>query len=177
MRITVSAGEKAGIIGLLTLQAQHQVMGCITAYEPLIKILEMLDIPHKKELMIFPGSELLFSIHGRSIIPKEILDELPCYNIHPYLYKYKGAYPIRRAIKDKCWKASVGVHKMTEKIDCGKVLGERFVTVKGRTEGEIYNELYPYYVMAIIEAVTKISSSSSFTQVDDVFYCALPGGG
>ena len=46
---------------------------------------------------------------------------------------------------------------MVEKVDAGEVIVEKFVDVSGKnTVGGVYNELYPYYALAIIEAIDKI---------------------
>jgi len=95
----------------------------------------------------------------RKILKKKLL-ELPkkgCINIHPCLYKYKGADPIGRLLSEGEKKASVGVHFMVEKVDSGKVLSEKFAGIgNAKTVAEVYNILYPYYSIALIEAISKI---------------------
>jgi len=54
-------------------------------------------------------------------------------------------------IKDKVTKASVGCHYLTEKVDEGKVIVENFKEVEGKTEIEVYNELYPVYIKTLID--------------------------
>ncbi|OYT52908.1 MAG: hypothetical protein B6U72_07200, partial [Candidatus Altiarchaeales archaeon ex4484_2] len=67
----------------------------------------------------------------------------------------------RRLLKDGNTKASVGVHYMTEDIDAGEVVTELFVDVANRkTVDGVYNELYPYYSLALIDAIKKIHSES-----------------
>lgn len=96
-------------------------------------------------------SDLFFSVHGREIVPEEMLaiPPLGCVNVHPCLYKYKGANPVQRMLDDDNSKASVAVHYMVEKVDAGEVILEEFVDVAGTTVEEVYNELYPYYIKAI----------------------------
>ena len=89
---------------------------------------------------------VLLSVHGREIIKKETLEQIPCYNIHPYLYCYKGADPIGRAIKAKNTWASVGLHKMSEEADVGEVIFEVFAKIEFTDSYEVfYSRLYPLY--------------------------------
>jgi methionyl-tRNA formyltransferase len=78
-------------------------------------------------------------------------------NVHPYLYAYKGASPVKRAVADKNLKASVGVHWMTSQVDQGEVIVERFVNLaSAESETEVYNQLYPQYALVIAEALERI---------------------
>ena len=102
------------------------------------------------------SSDLLFSSHGRERVTPGLLKlpKMGAVNIHPYLYKYKGANPVERALKDKEYMASVGAHLIEEKIDAGRVLIEEFLDVTGAcTVDEIYNRLYPYYCTVILKAL------------------------
>jgi methionyl-tRNA formyltransferase len=103
--------------------------------------------------------DLLVCCHGREILKKEILEipEKGCINLHPCLYKYKGARPIERLLEDKNPKASIGVHYMIEEVDMGDVITEIFVDVSGCSIPiEVYNKLYIYYSLALIDAIDKI---------------------
>lgn len=55
------------------------------------------------------------------------------------------------AIENNDFDASVGIHKMTDKIDEGRVMFEKNVIVKEGSVEEIYNQLYFYYAMVIME--------------------------
>ena len=91
----------------------------------------------------------------RQILKKDILS-IGCINLHPCLSKYKGENPIERLLKDKGKKASVGVHWMTEEVDRGEVIIEKFLKIKGSNVTEVYNELYSVYAEVLIEALNKI---------------------
>ena len=79
-------------------------------------------------------------------------------NLHPYLYKYKGADPVGCALKDGETRASVAAHIMEKEVDSGKVLLEVFVDVSGEnTVVGIYNRLYPYYSHIIIKVLKDIA--------------------
>ena len=87
----------------------------------------------------------LLSVHGREIVPDSILEKLDCFNIHPYLYCYKGSKPIKRAIDSGNRFASVGLHRMTREIDQGEVICEYFTKVDLDSEERVYEQLYPLY--------------------------------
>ena len=95
-------------------------------------------------------------VHGTEIFPDEWLKH-KCINIHPYLYCYKGknVHPVTQAIKNRNTKASVGAHYMTDKIDEGPVIIEKFKDIKLGTAQEIYQQLYPLYVEVISEILKK----------------------
>lgn len=158
-------GKQAGCIGLLSVLAADCEVLSVVAYDDDVKMVaEELGIPVfssiEKEGFIkdVEKSDLFFSVHGREIVPKEMLmmPPLGCVNVHPCLYKYKGANPIGRMLDDKNSKASVGVHYMVEKVDEGEVIVEEFVDIAGKTVEEVYNELYPCYIKAIIKAMPLI---------------------
>ena len=99
-------------------------------------------------------SRILLSVHGREIVPDEILKRYGyCVNVHPFYEKYKGISPIKRAIADHYTKADVTAHRMTSKVDEGEILFQEKTIVKGRTEQEIYSELYPLYAMVIRQVI------------------------
>jgi methionyl-tRNA formyltransferase len=105
------------------------------------------------------GSDLLLCVHGREIVPAELirLPRLAAVNVHPYLYKYKGADPVGRALRDKEWHASVGAHRMTAIVDSGEVLSEVFVDIQeSECVEQIYNRLYPVYVQVIIGVLREL---------------------
>ena len=96
-------------------------------------------------------------VHGTEIFPKEWLKH-KCINIHPYLYCYKGknVHPVTQAIKNRNVRASVGAHYMTDKIDEGPVIIEKFKDIKLGTPQEVYQQLYPLYVEVISEILEEM---------------------
>lgn len=159
-------GQQAGCIGLLSLSAVNCEVISAVAYDDNVKMLaKELKIPvfssiyDGKFINSIKKSDLLFSVHGREIVPKDILEipSLGCVNLHPCLYKYKGTSPVQRMLDDKNPRASIGIHYMVEEIDTGEVILEEFVHTTGKTVVEVYNELYPHYAMAIIKAIKIIS--------------------
>ncbi len=174
MRIIFYGGKQAGLISLFTLKAMGQKIVCIVPEDKIVemaakkmklKVFKPKDINSENSVVFFKKlkSDLIVCCHGRKILKKKIL-ELPkkgCINIHPCLYKYKGADPIGRMLSEGEKKASVGVHCMVEKVDSGKVLSEKFVNAEeAKTVVEVYNILYPYYSTALIEAIQKIEKKN-----------------
>lgn len=159
MKIALMAGKQAGVVGLLTIRAcWHDISAIVSYSEDVTRIAEFFKIPvynsihHPSFISVLKKSTLLLSVHGREIVPKDLL-KLPAVNVHPYLYTYKGIRPIKQALKDKNYNASVGMHYMTEETDKGQVIIEHRQEVSGSTEKEIYNELYPLYALTILEGL------------------------
>ena len=162
-------GKQAGCTGLLTLYgAGCDVLG-VVAYDPQVKKLaSTLGLPvfdsirHAAVKPLLRRADLLVSVHGREVVPQALLD-LPAHgaiNVHPCLYAYKGADPVARLLRDRNPKASVGVHRMEERIDHGDVLVEEFMDVSGwRTAEEVYNVLYPLYATTLLKALRLVRST------------------
>ncbi len=154
-------GKQAGCIGLLTCCAFGLLPKRVIACDDLIqKLGDILFIPTGPSIKEISGNyDLLVSVHGRRIIPKEDLDSFKYggINVHPCLSEYPGMDPIQRFLTDGKTRASVGVHRMTDKVDAGEVLVEEWVDVTGKkTVEEVYNALYPYYSIALIKVLRKI---------------------
>jgi len=164
--VVYMGNKQAGCIGLLTLLTMGYEIKCVVSYGALMSnMAQKFYIPIatsiKEEWVteLLGDIDFLISCHGRQIVPPELLKlpRIACMNIHPCLFKYKGTDPVNRMLEDKGKQASVGVHIMIEEVDMGEVLSEIFVDVAGKqTADEVYNELYPYYTFAIIEALRKL---------------------
>ncbi len=161
--IVFMGSRQAGCTGLLTLLAAgHKVTGIIAYEEILGRLSRELDVPRFSSVLqpeileLLERGDLLVSVHGKEIVPIELLNlpRLGCINVHPCLYAYKGANPIERLLNDGNTKASIGVHRMIEKVDQGEVLVEEFVDVTGKQSiEEVYNALYPYYSLTLLKAL------------------------
>jgi methionyl-tRNA formyltransferase len=167
IKVCFMGGNQAGVIGLLTLLSlKIDILACVYYSEDVKLLCKKLKLQVNSSIKenyynkCLKKSDILVSVHGREIVTSNLLSlpRLGAINVHPYLYKYKGKDPVKRALKDKNYKASVGVHKMTEKIDEGKVIIEKFINVdNAKSENEIYNILYPYYSVVLIDAIKKIT--------------------
>lgn len=166
LKVVFMGGKQAGCIGLLSLLAAGCEIITVVVYDELIETLaEKLDlkkndsIKEEKVKKILSKSDILVSVHGREIVPKDLfeLPKLGGINVHPCLYKYKGKNPIERLLEEGVTKASIGIHYMAEDVDSGEVIIEREVDVSGKKSvEEVYNQLYPYYAFSIIEAIDKL---------------------
>ena len=163
-------GKQAGCVGLLTLLAVGSKISGIVAYdstiEQLARVLNLLRFssirqPEVEELLY--KSDLLVSVHGREIVPSRLLElpRLGGINAHPCLYAYRGANPVGRLLRDGNTLASVGIHRMTGKVDQGEVLAEEFINVEGKQSvDEVYNVLYTFYALALLKALRVLEASS-----------------
>ncbi len=156
-KVIFYGGRQAGIIALLTLLSKGYSPRVI-AEDALIKDLASNFDLEEITLDEIDDFDLFVCCHGRKIIPKKILDMGLCINLHPCLYKYKGADPIKRLLVDGNKKASVGCHIMTENIDEGQVICEDFKKIEGTSIVEVYNELYPLYSQVLLKSLEKIEN-------------------
>lgn len=163
LKICFIGGKQAGIVGALAILSNgNKILSAVSYSEDLAKILNIFKIPlyksinDKRFITSLRKADILLSVHGREIIRENIL-KFPKYgavNLHPYLYKYKGANPVERALKDREFKASVGAHVMEGRVDEGEVLFEEFINVAGSSSAEeVYNKLYPSYVKVILKVL------------------------
>ena len=168
LQICFMGGRQAGVIGALTVLAKdNDIVAAVSYSNDLKAVLDSLGIAvyktirDKDFIRSLTDADLLLSVHGREIVKSDML-KLPRFgavNIHPYLYKYKGANPVERAFRNGEFKASVGAHIMQERVDEGPVLVENFVDVSGAGSVlEIYNKLYPYYAVVVSKALDIISN-------------------
>lgn len=162
------------MITLLTLLALKEEVVCVIPVDEIVEdsarnfklnVKKVKDINNKKfvNYLFSLKPDLFVCCHGRQILKKEIL-AIGCINLHPCLYAYKGARPIKRLLEEKNPKASVGLHHMTQDVDRGEVILENFVDVSGlRTEEEVYNKLYLYYVITLAEGLKKIKKKNEIS--------------
>jgi len=103
-----------------------------------------------------PGGDLFLCVHGRKIVPKSVLDKFQFggVNIHPFLDKYPGADPVRRAIQANEQEASVFAHRMSENVDEGEILAvEKIRMPMAPDVVGVYNALYGAYSTVIMRAI------------------------
>ena len=156
MKVIFYGGKQAGVVSLFLLNNYFKNIEVIPEDALVKKAAEILNL--KQTILEEAGSfDLLVCCHGRKIIPKNMLDKGICINLHPCLYKYKGANPIKSLLSDKETKASVGCHHMSEKVDEGEVIYEKFVDVSEcKNETEVYNKLYIYYAEVLSISLAKL---------------------
>jgi methionyl-tRNA formyltransferase len=160
-------GKQAGCVGLLAAIAAGCNVRGVIGYDEHVR-----ELASGLELRVFGAigdegiagllqeSDLLISVHGRELVPDELLriPRLGGINVHPCLYAYKGADPVGRLLADGNPKASVGVHRMTSEVDSGEVLVEEFVDVaEATTVDAVYNRLYPHYATALVRAIATLT--------------------
>ena len=171
MKIMFYGGETAGVVTLLTLLAHKiEVLFVIAEDDKVAQIAKNFNLKLESKSSLDEKKfieelrskiDFFFCCHGKKILDANIVRNLKCINLHPCLYKYKGSRPIRRLILDRNPKASVASHWMSEEIDQGERIIEKFKkieNIKSKTESDVYSELYPLYSSVIIETIKKISN-------------------
>lgn len=172
LKISYMGGKQAGMIGLLTALSKKHEISVIASYSTELSntsskfcIPTYTTIKDPTFIKKSSQSDIILCVHGREKVPQTLIN-LTKYklavNVHPYLYKYKGINPIGRAIHDKCYRASVGAHYMTDKYDEGKVIDEQFIDIIPTTNPiEVYNQLYYLYEIVVSNTLDIISHESS----------------
>lgn len=163
MNICFLGGEIAGMISVLAAMSEEVNIVTSVAYSENIEcLLKSMNIPVYKSLKddaflnSFNGIDLVLSVHCREIVGKDLLGRAKRggVNFHPYLYKYKGADPVARALEDGELNASVGAHWMTDIVDNGEVIFEEYKNVTGaKTVQEVYVKLYPLYALLVSKVI------------------------
>lgn len=166
MDVVFLGGKQAGCVGLLAVAAAGgNVLGAVSYDDQVARLTSILEIPSFSSVRETPvkklleQADLIVCVHGREILSRELL-ELPGYggiNVHPCVSKYRGAHPIEKLLADRGSLATVGVHRMEERVDEGEILVEEFVEIgTGRSVEEVYNLLYPTYSSVLIKALCAI---------------------
>ena len=164
------AGGNAGIMAFLTVKPD-----IVVSYtRKLTDVADYFGVPVADSIYRLPkldGNDTLLSVHGKEIVPRIMFNKVGrALNVHPYLYCYKGKEPINRALLDRNFDASIGVHKMTEKLDMGEVLYEKCIKLRECDSViEIYNQLYPHYPEVIMEGLRRYKKSE-FCGCEEPFY-------
>jgi methionyl-tRNA formyltransferase len=163
MKIIFYGRERVGLVVFLYLIAKfegHSLKMVIDKSNScnINNIADYLNIPKIEfESLKDQDFDVLVSCHGRKIIKNDILIKGVCVNIHPCLFKYKGANLIERYIDNKDTIASVGCHIMTQEVDCGRVIKEVFFTTPIINNClEFYNIALPYYITCVHKALIEI---------------------
>lgn len=160
MMITLLLGNVVGLIAYAI--AKDYGIDAIVAYDNIqvyrefgakvfdsIGQMEVWHTPYIKE-----ESRILLSVHGRKIVLDKTLKRYGyCVNVHPFYNKYKGKSPVKRAIADHYTEADVTAHRMTSKVDEGEILFQEKRNIFGKTEQEVYQELYPLYAKVIKQTI------------------------
>lgn len=170
LRVIFLGGKQAGVVGLLaTLVASCDVLAVVTGSDIVKELARRLSLPiyysvkQDEVVGLLPETDLMISVHSREMIPMDILNatRVGGINVHPCLFEYKGRDPVKRFVANGHTRASVGIHRMIEEVDQGEVLTEVFVDVDRSeiiTVMEVYNILYPYYAIALLDVLREIQN-------------------
>ena len=157
MKICLMVGNTAGLFSTLVIRG-HEIVSVVAydnkdLYEGLgPRVYD--SINDERFITDVSNSRMLLCVHGREIVPIELLRKVRyAVNVHPYFIKFKGAKPIKQAIKWGESYADVTAHEMTEVIDEGNIIAQEFKMVTLTNEAEVYNQLYPLYMRVVKDAV------------------------
>lgn len=171
MKIVFYGNRQAGLIAFLALKAMRRGFHAdiVEVWTDTDEFVKWVAPHHDGPVKLFsvhnymaavepPEADLLVCVHGRRIVPKQVLDAMDCVNLHPYLKDFPGASPVELAIASALPYASVSAHYMTTVLDMGDVI-TTLTTDRDRLlmkPVEVYNLLYPLYAQVVVDAVEKV---------------------
>lgn len=153
--IILYCNRNVGVASLCYLRAKGYKIKVITDEDKNVQwMAEILKCPEINiEHIPYHPHNLFICIHGRKIIPKELLHN-KMINIHPT--EYNGHNPVSKYIENGDTVSLLRAMRMTEKVDEGEGIDSVvFVTGCIKTYAEYYNiALIHYY--RILESILKI---------------------
>ena len=167
MKIAYYGGQTAGLVCLLGLLAddKHKVVCVYPQDQTMLEVADPYSIPVRTIVGLRVGedldwlkanTDLLLCCHARSILPEQIVDNFPCLNLHPSLYRYKGADPLGKMIEENNTLASVASHWMMAEVDAGPMVVEKYKVIPNLatlSHADIYRLLYPLYLQVMFESL------------------------
>ena len=88
------------------------------------------------------GIHMILVYGWNYLIPSEVLEMIPFFNIHPSLLpKYRGPIPIIFQLLNHEKEFGVTIHKMNEKFDEGPILSQKSFTLTERNYALIYMKI------------------------------------
>ena len=105
---------------------------------------------------------IVVAAYGK-IIPKNIIDEYACINIHASLLpKYRGAAPISAAVMDGEKVTGITIIRMDEGIDTGDMILKGELEIgENETFGELHDRLAALGGELIVEALNQIKAGTA----------------
>jgi methionyl-tRNA formyltransferase len=107
-----------------------------------IKVIQPSNLKNESENIKSLNPDFIVVAAFGQILPKEILEIVPCINLHASLLpKYRGASPIQSAILNGDKFTGVTAMKMDVGLDTGDILGYEYCKVENKTAPELFDEL------------------------------------
>ncbi|MAG26892.1 hypothetical protein CMI47_15240 [Candidatus Pacearchaeota archaeon] len=123
--------------------------------------------PTKEKMIGMLGErdyDFLVSVHCSFVFPPEVFEKarIGAVNIHPSIavdreIKYKGADPVKKALEADERKVGVSIHRISEGIDEGEVLGCRTERVsEGDDVKSLSEKLGKHYPLLLMDALERL---------------------
>lgn len=135
----------------------------LCAEEHNLPIYTPLSLKDKKEqefILSLKADLCVVASYGH-ILPKNIIDNIFCLNIHASLLpKWRGAAPIHRSIIAGDKETGITMMKMDEGLDSGDIIWQRNVPIENLTGGELHDVLSLMGGEMIIETINNIENNN-----------------
>lgn len=105
------------------------------------------------------GPDLILSLYSKEIIPQEIIDipKYGCYNLHAgKLPEYRGISPTFWSMVNNEKFAAVTLHIINTGIDTGRIVFQKRIVNKFKTEHSLYIKLTALGCCLVIELINNI---------------------
>lgn len=132
--------EFANIVSLFTFK-RTKLSKKKHLYTDGIEVLEEINVKEEFETII-RDYDLVISLHCKQIFPAQLVNNIPCVNIHPGYNPYnRGWYPQVFAIINK-EKLGATIHLMDEHVDHGAIIARQEVKIESHyTSKEAYEKV------------------------------------
>ncbi len=126
-----------------------------------------------QQMVALCPSIIIVAAYGK-ILPQEVLQLAPCYNLHASLLpKYRGASPIQEAILSGDMFIGVTLMAMEKGLDCGAYLAKSIVLLdKNDNSSTLFIVLAKLAADLLLSSLSRIHSLKPIAQIDtDASYC------
>ncbi|MDE7173493.1 MAG: methionyl-tRNA formyltransferase [Helicobacter sp.] len=109
---------------------------------------------------------LIVAAYGR-ILPQEVLDIAPCYNLHASLLpRYRGASPIQQALLSGDSVTGVSLMRMNAQMDCGEWVAQSVVHIGEQDACALFETLSAAAAALLLDSLPRLPRLCPLAQLD-----------
>lgn len=139
------------VIAIYTQSPKEAGRGKRISYSPVYLLGKEYNIPiyypaslkrseQEQELLLSLGAEKIVVAAYGLILPKKIVEAIPCINVHPSLLpRWRGAAPLQRTIMEGDKETAICIMKMDQGMDTGDILSCEKLTLLGNERFEDFS--------------------------------------
>ena len=109
---------------------------------------------------------IIVAAYGR-ILPQEVLDIAPCYNLHASLLpRYRGASPIQQALLSGDSVTGVSLMRMNAQMDCGEWVAQSVVHIGEQDACALFETLSAAAAALLLDSLPRLPRLRGVAQLD-----------